>query len=180
MGTDLSQHEADRGEPEERQGIAGEIFEILGQPSAAVEPCEGALDDPTPRQDLEAFGAVRPFDDFRREMRQGLFLSRAELRSLIAAIGEEFAQERMETEQGPENQNTAVAILNVAGMDHRMKQQAYRIDKDMALFALDLLARIIAVRVDAAPPFSAPFTLWLSMTQAAGLASRPIFSRHLT
>jgi len=48
----------------------------------------------------------------------------------------------------------------------------------MALLALDLFARIIAARIDAAPPFSALFTLWLSMTQAVGLASRSMSSRH--
>jgi hypothetical protein len=41
--TELSSHEADGGETEERQAIAGEIFEILGQAAAAVEPsrCNG-------------------------------------------------------------------------------------------------------------------------------------------
>src|SRR3981081_1681662 len=43
----------------------------------------------------------------------------------------------------------------------------------MALLAFDLLASIIAARIDVAPPFSALFTLWLSMTQAVGLASDP-------
>jgi hypothetical protein len=32
----------------------------------------------------------------------------------------------------------------------------------MALFAFDLLANIIAARIDVAPPFSVLFTLWLS------------------
>jgi hypothetical protein len=50
----------------------------------------------------------------------------------------------------------------------------------MALAARDLLARIIAARINAAPPFFAPFTLWLSMTQAVGLASRSMASRHFT
>jgi hypothetical protein len=40
-----------------------------------------------------------------------------------------------------------------------MHQQALRIDKDMPLLALDFLARVIAARVNAAPPFSALFTL---------------------
>jgi hypothetical protein len=52
--------------------------------------------------------------------------------------------------------------------------------KDVALLALDLLAAIIAVRVDRRPPFSALFTLWLSMIAAVGLASRPACSRHST
>jgi len=48
----------------------------------------------------------------------------------------------------------------------------------MALFALDLFACIITRRVDAGPPFSALFTLWLSMMQAVGLASRVSASRQ--
>jgi len=49
----------------------------------------------------------------------------------------------------------------------------------MTLLALDQLAGIKAMRVDADPPFSALFTLWLSITQAVGLASRSACSRHL-
>jgi hypothetical protein len=48
----------------------------------------------------------------------------------------------------------------------------------MPLLAFDLLARIVAMRVDASPPFSALFTLWLSMMAAVGLASRCACSRH--
>ncbi len=65
-------------------------------------------------------------------------------------------------------------------MNQRMKQQPYRVDEDVALLALDLLARIIPARIDANPPFSALLTLWLSMMQAVGLASRSIASRHFT
>ncbi len=92
-------------------------------------------------------------------MRQGFLLGLAKLRSLIATIGEEFAQERITTEQSRENQSPAGAILNIGGMNHGMKQEAYSIDEDMTLLAFDLLARIIAARVDKAPPFSAPLTL---------------------
>jgi hypothetical protein len=48
------------------------------------------------------------------------------------------------------------------------------------LLAFDLLACIKARRVDAAPPFSALLTLWLSMIAAVGLAARPACSRHST
>jgi hypothetical protein len=57
-------------------------------------------------------------------------------------------------------------------MDDGAHQQALRIDQDVALLAVDLLASVVARRVDAAPPFSAPLTLWLSMMAAVGLASR--------
>ena len=66
------------------------------------------------------------------------------------------------------------------GSHQRMQQQTGRVDRDMAFLALDQLARIKAVWVDATAPFSAFFTLWLSITQAVGLASRPACSRHLT
>jgi hypothetical protein len=40
-----------------------------------------------------------------------------------------------------------------------MKQQTQRIYEEVALLALDLFARIIAMRIDGGPPFSALFTL---------------------
>ena len=61
-----------------------------------------------------------------------------------------------------------------------MDQQTQRIYQDVTLLALDLFARIIAMWIDAAPPFSALLTLWLSMIAAVGLASRYAFSRHAT
>ena len=76
--------------------------------------------------------------------------------------------------------DAAIAVLDIGRMNHCVEQEPYRIDKDVALLALDFLARVVARWIDAGPPFSAPFTLWLSMTHAVGLASRPIASRHLT
>jgi hypothetical protein len=48
------------------------------------------------------------------------------------------------------------------------------------MLALDQFARIKPVRINIGPPFSALFTLWLSMMQAVGLASRSALSRHST
>src|SRR4051794_462994 len=59
------------------------------------------------------------------------------------------------------------------GLDDGLEQQALGVDQDMTLLASDLLAAVIARRVNAAPPFSALLTLWLSMIAALGLASRP-------
>jgi hypothetical protein len=39
-----------------------------------------------------------------------------------------------------------------------VEQQTQRIYENVALLALDLLARIVAMRIDAGPPFSALFT----------------------
>src|ERR1700731_3142915 len=82
--------------------------------------------------------------------------------------------------------------ITVAGREQARRRHdlEYRLDerphaaagltyrRGLALLALDLLARIVAARINAVPPFSALFTLWLSMTQAVGLASRSMASRH--
>src|SRR5260370_42610340 len=85
-------------------------------------------------------------------MWQNLCHGRGELRSLIAGIGEQLRQERIHPEQGGQQQDTPIAILDVRGMHHGVQQQTYRVDQDMPLDALDLLARIIAGRIDAGPP----------------------------
>ena len=106
--------------------------------------------------------------------------STLELRSLIAAVGVELQQKWVETEQRVHEHHTAIAVLNIRRMHDRRHQEALGIDQHMALLALDLLAGVIARRVNAGPPFSALLTLWLSMIAAVGLASRPACSRHCT
>ena len=114
------------------------------------------------------------------EIRQDCFERGVELMALIGGIGEQGLQEGIHPEQGRKQQNAAVAILDVGRMNDGVQQQTERVYQKVALFALDLLARIIAMRIDAGPPFSALFTLWLSMMAAVGLASRSAFSRQAT
>src|SRR5262252_1754195 len=74
----------------------------------------------------------------------------------------------------------AIAIVDIGRMNDGVQQQTQRVYENMALRALDRFARVIAMRIDAAPPFSALFTLWLSTMAAVGLASRSPCSRHAT
>ena len=157
-----------------------EVLEILGQPPASTKPREGPFDNPSTRKNLEAFGLIRTPDDLHGKLRHRRCRGVVEFGPLITTVREHFAQKGKFSEQRGQNQNAAVTILDVRRMDHGMQQQAYRVDKDMPLLAFDLLAGIIAGRIDRGPPFSALFTLWLSMTQAVGLASRPACSRHST
>ena len=101
-------------------------------------------------------------------------------RPFIGAVGGQFSEKGEQAEQRRQERPAAVAILDVGGGDDAAQEQALRIDQNMALLALDQLACIEAVPIDARPPFSALFTLWLSMMQAVGLAARSAFSRHLT
>ena len=97
-------------------------------------------------------------DDFGFQMREHSCRSLVEFWSLIAAVGEELFQKGENPEQGRHPENVAITILNIGRMDNGMKKQAQRIYKIVPLLTLDL-ARIIAVRIDAGPPFSALFTL---------------------
>ena len=123
---------------------------------------------------------IGALDDFGFEMGQDFGQRAVKARPLIGGIGEQLLQERMRPEQGRKQQDAAIAILDVGGMNDRVQQQTQRIYENVALLALDLLARIIAMRIDPGPPFSALFTLWLSMMAAVGLASRSSCSRHST
>jgi hypothetical protein len=102
----------------------------------------------------------------------------AQLFAAVGAVGEDRLQKGKEPARlAVQNQKGAVAVLQVGRMDGDGKDQAEGIDEEMALLAFDLLARVIARRVDVRPPFSAPFTLWLSITPALGEASQPSRSR---
>lgn len=155
-------------------------FPVPGQPSATIEPCDSALDNPSLRFDDEAFGVVAAFDNFDLQVRHDTGDAPLEDRAIISAVCEQFPQERELSKQGGNQQHAAVAVLNVSGSYQRVQQQTEFVDENVALFALDQLACIEAVRVDDRAPFSALFTLWLSRMQAVGLASRSACSRHFT
>ena len=156
------------------------VFPVFGEPAAAVEPCDGSLHDPTFGFDYKPLGAVRAFHDLNAQITHRIGSAVVEYRPCISAIGEQLAQERKLSKQRGQYQNAAVAILNIGASHQRVQHQAEGVDQDMTLLALDQLAGIEAMRVDTGPPFSALFTLWLSITQAVGLASRSACSRHLT
>src|SRR5664280_2437774 len=179
--TEFSQHEANGCEAQEDQAAEVEVFPVLGKPAATIEPRNGALDDPSARQNDEAFGPIGTPDDFGFELRSDLGQRRMEDRPRIGAIGKEPFQKRKQAEKRGQQQDAAVAILNIGRMNNRVQQQTLCIYQDMPLLALDELACIKPGRIDSrSPPFSALFTLWLSMMAAVGLVSRPACSRHFS
>ena len=101
-------------------------------------------------------------------------------RSLIAAISEDALDKGEQATGSTQQQSRAVAVLHVSRMDHDVQEKAERIDQDVALAARDLFARVEPLRIDRRPPFCAALALWLSITAAEGLASRPSFSRSAT
>ena len=153
--TEFSEHESNGRELDEGERVAVEVLPVLGQSAAAVEPGDGAFDHPTPGLDDEALHPIGSLDDLGLEIGQDAGQGAVKDRPLIGAVGEQFPEKGKQTEQGRQQRETAVAILNVGGGDDAVQQQALRIDQNMPLLALDQLAGIEAVAVDASPPFSA-------------------------
>ena len=175
--TELSHHHANGGAAQERTGVGVEAFPILGQATASVQPTDGSLDDPAFRHD-DKFAKLGAFDDLDIDVPAHALQSVLEKRSLIAAVGIELEQEWKHAEQRAHQQQAAIAILDVGGVNDGVQQQALRIYQDVTLLSLDLLAGVVTRRIDMGPPFSALFTLWLSMMAAVGLACRSSISRH--
>ena len=123
---------------------------------------------------------IRAFDDFDIHLRHYFRHSATKHRTLIAAISVELQQEWIHAEHGRHDQRAAIAILNVGGMHDGVDQQALRVDENVPLLTLNLLSRVVTRRINRSPPFSALFTLWLSMTATVGLASLEAASRHFT
>jgi hypothetical protein len=138
------------------------------------------FDDSSFWQHDEAFALIGSLDDFNLDLGQRLAHAGLELLALVAAIGVELEQKGKESEQPGHQHHAAVTVLYIGGVDDRLHQKTLCVDDDMPFLSLDLLAGVISRRVDRGPPFSALFTLWLSMIAAVGLASWPACSRQRT
>jgi hypothetical protein len=97
-----------------------------------------------------------------------------------AAIDEQRAHARVLGHRLGHHRMGAVAVLHACGMDDHREQHADGVGQQVALAADDLLARIVAGRIERRAPFCAAFAVWLSMIAVVGLASRPACSRTAT
>ena len=176
----LSQHEADGCEFQKGEGVVVAGLPVLGKASAAVEPCYGAFDNPALGQDHEAFDPIRSSDDFGFEIGQDFGQPVGKHWPLIGAVGEQFPETAKAVGQARQQRKSTIAVLHASRVDNGGQHQTQRVDDNMPLLSLDQLACVKTMRINADPPFSALFTLWLSMMAALGLGSRAACLRHST
>lgn len=133
-------------------------LEVFGETATAADPGEGALDDPALGQNDEAVPFAAFYDlEFPGA---GLGDCGSGFCRLIAGVGEDPLYERVETARAPiEYQLRTVAILDIGRVNDDIQQEAECVDQNVPLATLDLLARVIARRVERRPPFCAPLTL---------------------
>jgi hypothetical protein len=136
-----------------------EVFPILGKSATAVEPAYCSLDNPALRQSDKTFGPIATAHDLGYQARHCDRQSVLEQRSGIGGVTKQLLEEREPCEQGGQDHYPAIAILHIGRCHQRVQQQSHRIDEEVTLFALDQLAGIEPMRIDADPPFSALFTL---------------------
>ena len=156
------------------------VLPIFGEAATSIEPADGTLNNPALRFDDKALRVVATPDDFGDEVRHYFGGAVGEDRPGIGAVREQLPQKGELSEQGGQQQHAAIAVLHIGGSDQGVQQQSDLVDQDVAFLALDQLAGVEAMPIDRRPPFSALFTLWLSMIQTVGLASRTACSRHFT
>ena len=172
------EHDADHGEANERNDGCCVALEVTCQAAIATDPGEGPLNDPSFGQHFKA-GSVRSFDDLQLPG-TGTPHGQRHLASRVAAISKDAFDEREQSSRPPQQVESTIPVLDIGGMNDNVQQQAQRVDQDVPLATLDLLARVVARRIEPSPPFCAPFAVCKSIIAAVGLASRPSCSRTAT
>ena len=128
-----------------------EVLPILGEPSAAVEPSNGAFDDPSLGQHCKSFDLIGALDDVGFEMGQD-FREWPSGNAVLGkgGIGEELLQERIHSEQGGKQQVKSPSRSEYWRNERWHGQQNQRVYENCAL-PLIFFRRIIAMRIDAGP-----------------------------
>ena len=140
------EHEADHGEADEGGDGCGVALEVAGQATVAADPGERAFHDPAFGQDHEAM-QLGAFDDLELPG-AGPGDRRGGRGALIAGVGEDAFDEREgAARRSIEDQERAVAVLHIGGMDDDVQEQAERVDQDVPLAAGDLLGAVVAAVV---------------------------------
>src|SRR5262245_64941885 len=98
----------------------------------------------------------------------------------LATVGKDALDEGEQSACPTQQMECSIAVLNVGGMNDNVQQETQRVDQDVPLATFDLLARVVARRIEPSPPFCVPFAVFESIIATVGLASRPSCSRTAT
>ena len=157
---------------------SGTQFVIFRQAPRPVQPRKRPFHHPSLRQNHEAVQLV-PFHD-PPPPAEHLFRPLDQLAG-VAAIGDHGLNRARLAEQPQQHRPRRHPVLQAGRMHHHRQQIALRVNRDVALATLDLLARVVAPR----PPLSAVFTDCESSIARLGsdfrpCAKRPVRRRALT
>ena len=66
------------------------------------------------------------------------------LASRVSAVGKDALDEREQSSRPTQQMEGAVTVLNIGRMNDDVQQETQRVDQDVPLATLDLLARVVA------------------------------------
>lgn len=143
-GGEASRHQADHRPLDHRDTGGGQPLVVAVQPPTFGDPRQGSLHHPAPWQHLEGTLSLGLAHDLKDDPYRGLGL-RCELAG-VPAVGPYEADRRERLLHRSEHGASTVTVLDTCRCDQHDHQQADRVDHDMALAPIDLLARVIPAR----------------------------------
>jgi len=81
------------------------------------------------------------------------FGAHGHLLTCISAISKDTFDERKQSSCPTQEMERPITVLNISWMHDDVQQETQRVDQDVPLAALDLLARVVARRIEPRPPF---------------------------
>ena len=145
------EHDADHGEADECSNGRCVAFEVASQATVTTDPRERSFDDPPFRQHLKS-SSVRSLDDLQSPGTSAPHRHR-HLPARVSAVSKNALDEREQSSRPAQQVEGAIAVLNIGGMNDDVQQETQRVDQDVPLATLDLLARVVARRIEPRPPF---------------------------
>ena len=150
------EHDADHGEADECGNCCGIALKVAGQTAVATDPGKRPLDNPSLGQNFEAAG-IRSLHDLQFPCSCAPDDER-HLLTGIATISKNALDEWEQSSRPAQQMECSVTVLNIGRMDDDVQQETQRVDQDVPLATLDLLARVVARRIEPSPLFA---SLWL-------------------
>src|SRR5438132_10899962 len=111
-----------RGDVNPRLSARNRRLEILRQAAVAIEPSQGPIDDPAPRQQLKADSVSGAFDDLDGPLAE-FGESFGQVGAVVDTVGEEMAQPGKQLVDGLDDQHGTIAILDIGGVHLGADQQ---------------------------------------------------------
>jgi hypothetical protein len=106
---------------------------------------------PSLGQDLEAPGIGSLYD--LQLPRSGAPDHERHLSTGIATVSKDALDEWEQSSRPAQQLKCSITVLNIGGMNDDVQQETKRVDQDVPLATLDLLARVVARRIEPRPPF---------------------------
>ena len=143
MGLSYSpEQEASESDVDHGFGTVDALLVIAHETSPSGHPSERALHDPSTRDDLEALGRIGSLHDLDGEIQEGGFVH--ELGAIIGSIGEQMLQPRPALAHTVQDHLSPGAVGDVGGRQIDHQKTTVGVDRDVALAARDLLARVVS------------------------------------